>query len=258
MSYWVRGWLAAVTSLVYWVVGSAGFFLLAMVLGPLLPVNRSRSVGQTLLHWVFAGYVAVLRWFGVVRCEFVGFEQLEQAPTGIIIAPNHPAIWDAVFIIGRLSSLTCIVKSSLLRNPFMTGGLKLARFIPNDPPHEMVKRCVHALQHGERLLLFPEGTRTRTSEGVVNEFRGGIALVAKHSGAPVWPVFVRTTGTYGRKGEAVWRPPAAPVTITMTVGQPVQCGEQENAHEFLDRLREPFIEALSAPPDEVVHPDPQL
>lgn len=258
MSFRVRVWMAAVASLIYWTIGATGFFLLALLLSPLLPADRSRGIGQNLLHQAFAGYVALLRLFGIVRCEFIGFEQLEREPVGIIIAPNHPAIWDAVFIIGRLPGLTCILKSSLLRNPFLAGGVRLARFIPNDPPHEMVKRCVHSLQNGERLLLFPEGTRTRKSEGVVNEFRGGIALVARHSKAPVWPVFVRTDGDYGSKGRPLWHVPERPITITMTVGQPMTCGEQESAHDFLDRLRQPYIAALSAPPDEDRRSHPQL
>lgn len=256
MTFRVRVWLAAVASLIYWLVGSSGFLVLALVAGPVLPVEKSRRIGQTAMHWAFRGYVALLRGFGIVRCRFSGLERLEWQPVGLIIAPNHPAIWDAVFIMGKLAGLTCILKSVLLHNPFLIGGARLARFIPNDPPHEMVKRCVHALQHGERLLLFPEGTRTRKNEGVANEFRGGIALVARHSKAPVWPVFIRTDSDYGSKGRALWCFPERPITITMTVGDPLVCGEEETSHAFLERLRAAYIAALSAPPDEVAPADP--
>ena len=181
---------------------------------------------------------------GVATCEFVGFDALESDPGPLIVAPNHPAIWDAVFIISRLGGLTCILKAALLKNPFLAGGALLAGFIPNEPDHTMVKRAVEVLKSGRKLLFFPEGTRTRKRENLINELRGGIALAAKHSGAPVWPVHVTTTSDYLSKGWPIWRLPDRLVQIRMTVGEPLTFRSNETPQAFLDRLRAAHQAAL--------------
>ena len=244
MISWIRRWSAALVCGIYWGVGSFVFMVAAVLARP-LSEERTRRWGRRLLQGAFGGFVGVLRLFRIADCEMVGFEQLEGLEGGLIIAPNHPAIWDAVFILARLSGLTCILKAALLRNPLVAGGARLSKFIPNDPPADMVKRCVTALVSGDRLLLFPEGTRTRKQENVINEFRGGVAILAKHAKVPVYPVFVETNDDFGAKGMPVWYPPEKTVQIRMTLGKPLTCGDKESAHDFLDRLRAEYIAALS-------------
>ena len=245
---WIRRWTAALACALYWGVGGTVFLILSLVVGPVLSEAASRRAGRALIQFVFHWFTRLLSLFRIAECEMVGFEKLDDCHGGLVLAPNHPAIWDAVFIMARVGGLTCILKASLLKNPLTAGGARLARFIANDPPHEMAKRCVRALKSGGRLLLFPEGTRTRKKEGVLNEFRGGIALVAKHSRTPVFPVIVETNDDFGSKGMPAWLPPQKTVRIRMTVCEPMTCGENESAHDFLDRLRARYIEALSGPP----------
>lgn len=228
----------------YWVVGGAFFVLAGLVLRPVLSAEKAALIGQRWLSRAFAGFVKLLAVMGVATCEFVGFEALAAEPGPLIVAPNHPAMWDAVFIISRIGGLTCILKAALLKNPFLAGGALLAGFIPNEPDHTMVKRAVEVLKSGRKLLFFPEGTRTRKRENAINELRGGIALVAKHSGAPVWPVHVTTNSDYLSKGWPIWRLPDRKVRIRMAVGQPVTFGAGESAQEFLHRLRTAHLEAL--------------
>lgn len=244
----IRSWTAAVACAVYWGVGGTAFMILALILGPILPAETSRRVGKRMIQIAFYGFTVLLRVFRIARCEYVGFDKLDRYEGGLVLAPNHPAIWDAVFIMARFGGLTCILKAALLHNPLLAGGVRLARFIPNDPPNEMVKRCVKALAEGERLLLFPEGTRTRKKEGVINEFRGGAAIVARHARVPVFPVFIETSSDFGSKGWPAWKPDYKTAHIRMTVGEPLFCGPGESAHDFLQRLRSVYIEALSPPP----------
>jgi 1-acyl-sn-glycerol-3-phosphate acyltransferase len=254
----VRPWMAAVASALYWGFGGTAFLLIALVLRPILPAATARRIGLRLMQIAFQGFTVLLRLFGIATCEMVGFERLVKHQGGMIVAPNHPAIWDVVFIMSRVGGLTCILKTAILKNPLLAGGARLARFIPNDPPFEMVKRCVTELHAGAQLLLFPEGTRTRKKEGVVNAFRGGVAIIASQTRVPVFPVFIKTNSDYGSKGWPAWKPPLEMVRIQMTVGEPLVCSEEESSHAFLERLRAVYIAALSAPPDEDRRSHPQL
>jgi len=49
----------------------------------------------------FRGFLALLRASGLVRIDLASLDQL-RGERSIIIAPNHPCLLDAVFIISRL------------------------------------------------------------------------------------------------------------------------------------------------------------
>ncbi|HRH95646.1 MAG TPA: lysophospholipid acyltransferase family protein [Prosthecobacter sp.] len=244
-------WLAAVLvlSMAYWAVGGLLFVLAGLVLVPLLPAEKSRELGQSLLQTAFRGFLRLLRLCGVFECEFRGFEALDGATGGLIIAPNHPALWDAVFVIAKVSGLRCILKASLMHNPFLRGGAKLAGFIPNKPAHKMLQHSIEALRQGDRLLFFPEGTRTRKQEDVINSFQGGLGIIATQSSAPVWPVFIETNSDYLCKGWPLWRLPDRKIKLRITLGEPLASPADEGAAAFTRRLREVYVTALGGRPD---------
>ena len=162
-----------------------------------------------------------------------------------MVAPNHPAMWDVVFLLSRLEPMTCIFKASLIRNPLFVGGAMLAGLIPNAPAIRMVKRAVDVLSGGGRMLVCPEGTRTRKPQGPLNPLQGSMALVAKLAQVPVWPVFVTTDSDYLAKGWPVWQLPRWQTHIRMRVGEPVCCGVDESIEAFNDRLRILYLESLA-------------
>jgi len=45
------------------------------------------------------------------------------------------------------------------------------------------------LANGEPVLIFPEGTRSRT--GQIQDFKPGIGLIAAESGVPIVPVYIQ-------------------------------------------------------------------
>ncbi len=135
-----------------------------------------------------------------------------------------------------------------MRNPFLRGGARLAGFIPNKPAHKMLQRSIAALRQGDRLLLFPEGTRTRKHEDAVNAFQGGLGIIATQSGAPVWPVFIETSSDYLCKGWPVWRMQGKKVRLRITLGQPLASPPDESAAAFTERLRKVYLDALGGSP----------
>src|SRR4051794_28604697 len=91
---------------------------------------------------------------------------------GLIIAGNHPSAMDGLFVIAKVPRGVCIMRASLLSNPFLGAGARLARYIRNDPPRGMFRSAIANLKAGGQLVMFPEGTRT--VERGVNAFRPGI------------------------------------------------------------------------------------
>ena len=82
------------------------------------------------------------------------------------------------------------------------------------------------------MLVFPEGTRS--AEGALARFRGGIGLLAKESGAPVLPVAIRGLGEL-KSGRRRWFRSGA---IEIHVGLPIRFAPDETEPAITARLRE--------------------
>lgn len=240
----IRLVLATLASVVSWTIGASWFLVMGLLLLPFRWCGWVPCLGQRWLRLAFAFYVRVLGGFGIATCEYIGFEKLALQTGSYIVAPNHPAMWDVVFLLSRLAPMTCIFKASLMRNPFFSGGALLAGLIPNAPPVRMVKRSVMVLDAGGRLLFFPEGTRTRKAEGALNPLQGSMGLVAKHAQVPVWPVLVTTDSDYLSKGWPVWRLPRRKTHLRMRLGEPVTCGANESIESFNGRLRNIYLKEI--------------
>ena len=124
---------------------------------------------------------------------------------------------DALILVAHLPRSACIMKASLLRNVFLGGGARLARYVSNQSPLGMVRRAVQVLKEGGQLVMFPEGTRTTLAP--LNPFDHSVSLIAKHAGAPIQTAFIDTDSPYLGKGWPLWKLPPLPVVISIRLGE---------------------------------------
>lgn len=240
----VRLTLVSLVSILCWTCGAVFFGVMGALL---LPLRRHgvHRLGQRWFKRALRIYVAILGGFNIAECDYRGFEKLRQQTGGYIVAPNHPAMWDVVFLLSKVEPMNCIFKASLIRNPFFFGGAMLAGLIPDAPAIRMVRRALEVLGTGGRVLFFPEGTRTRKREGPLNALHGSMALVARQAQVLVFPVVVRTDSDYLSKGWPVWRLPRLKTRLSMSVGEPLICGPDESAADFNARLRAVYLNSTT-------------
>ena len=81
---------------------------------------------------------------------------------------------------------------------FLGSGARLARYICNEPPLQMMREAVADLQRGGVLLLFPEGTRS--TQAPINALKASVGVIAKQAGVPVQTLIIETDSPYLRKG----------------------------------------------------------
>jgi 1-acyl-sn-glycerol-3-phosphate acyltransferase len=234
---------SAAILLLYWVAWAATLLPLSYLTSKMIGGQCGREMGQAVLKAFFGGFVRLLKGLGVIECEYVGFDRLRAQVGPMIIAPNHPALWDAVVVISEIESTACVMKASLLRNPLLFCGATAAGFISNEPTHKMMRSCIERLRGNERLVFFPEGTRTRPENGCMNPLTGGLAVIAKNSGAPVWPIFIQTSSPYLSKGWPIWRLPLQKIQLRLTVGEPMSHAPDMDSHAFLEALRQRYFDA---------------
>ena len=190
--------------------------LIATVLAPLLPRKVAAPLGQFAIMVVFRIYLSILKITGIVHLDLSALDVLRH-DRSLIIAPNHPSLIDVVLIASRLPHIVCIMKASIWDNLLLGGGARLAGYIRNDAPKDMIRRAAAAARDGNPLLIFPEGTRTVVPP--VNDFKGGFGLIAKKAGVPVQTVFIETNSPFLGKGWPLLKKPDFPLIYRVRLGQ---------------------------------------
>ena len=93
-----------------------------------------------------------------------------------------------------------------------------------------------ALNNGDSIILFPEGTRGFT--GTPQPFKAGLYnLTTKFPGAVLVPTWINNVQHVLPKGEVV----PVPVLCSVTFGTPIALQEGEERHAFLERARNAVI-----------------
>ena len=239
--------LAMALGLLYWAVFGG---LLTLIGGPLhllLPRRTGERLGRFLLHHLFRSFVVYLRLADLVRVDSAALGRLGALSGPAVIAPNHVSLWDVVFIIARLPRAVCVMKKSILRNPVLGGGARLAGYIANDGMSRMIRSAAASLTENAQLLLFPEGTRTRRDALWINPLKGGCAIIALRANVPVHPVFIRSDTRYLEKGWPLWKRPEFPIHVLIEVGEPLVPAPDESSQAFTVRLQAVFEHELAKP-----------
>ena len=216
--------------------------LTAAVLYRLLPRRTGTRFGQFAIMAGFRGYLAAMQAIGVFRCDLGALDALRDAGA-LVIAPNHPSLLDAVAVISRLPRVVCITKASLWDNLILGGSVRLAGYIRNDTPLDLVRQAVQQLKGDQQLLVFPEGTRT--VHPPVDGFKGGFLLMARRTGVPVQTVFLENNSGYLGKGWPLFRKPPIPVVLAARLGRRFEV--PADLHRFMVELEQYYRQELTRP-----------
>lgn len=153
-----------------------------------------------------------------------GTEHLSALRTPAVIIANHTSHFDTLIVLSilpdKLYDQTAVVAAA---DRFYTQKLKGAWYslrynafpIARNGGSAALHYSEWLLQNGWSLLIFPEGTRSKT--GDLLPFHPGPAILALKQGVPVLPVHIQGAANILKPGTR-WSKPA-PVTIR--VGQPL-------------------------------------
>lgn len=117
---------------------------------------------------------------------------------GCMVVANHPSLIDVVFLMAAGGGMTCVAKDALFHHPVLGLAVRALGFVRNDSTLQMIDDCVGALRAGERVLAFPEGSRTIAGSQPV--LQRGAAAIAVRAGCPVVPVVIRVSQPTLAKG----------------------------------------------------------
>lgn len=222
-------------------IGGLVWSLLALPLHLMLPARHARGIGRGVITRGFRLYLGALEASGGFRFDLSALDALRDAGP-LILAPNHPSLLDAVMLLSRAPQAVCVLKASLFDSVFFGAGARLAGYIGNDSPIDMVRRSADELRCGGQLLVFPEGTRT--TRAPVNSFRGAFSLIARQAGVPVQTVFIEADSAFLGKGWPLLRRPVMPVRYRVRLGRRFDPPRELQA--FMRELEDYFARELQA------------
>ena len=188
---------------------------------------------------------------------------------GIIVAINHMSWFDPMNVCHTLWDAgrppRFMAKEKLFRVPFlgqiMSGAGQIPVFRESDDPRAAISAAIDAINAGECVVVYPEGTMTRDPEYWVMKGRTGAAHLALETGAPVIPMAQwgpqEVMGAYKNEFKILPRK-----LMRTNVGPPVDLDDfrgkeitRELLHEATDRIIEAITVLLAelrgedAPPD---------
>lgn len=123
-------------------------------------------------------------------------ENVKNVPTPVIFICNHLSNSDGLVLNRILKNfdITFVAGVKLSSNAFTKLGIDIVKTTPvhpNSPDKEGLKKIIKIVKGGNNVLIFPEGTRSRT--GKMIKGKKGIVLISKMCKVPIIPIGI--TGT---------------------------------------------------------------
>ena len=164
-------------------------------------------------------------WFSILYCVIWPFFNLfhpckavgrEKVPEGAaILCPNHTRMSDPFFVIFALGAKVkprVMAKAELMSVPVIGWILKKAGVFAVERGKSdvgAVKEAIKCLKGGDKLLLFPEGTRPK--DGAMDESgKTGAAMFSVRTGAPLVPIYLPAEKRRFRRTSVIFGEPFLP------------------------------------------------
>ncbi len=192
------------------------------------------------------GALSTARSFG---WRAVGLENVTAAPQPFILAANHQSHADTVAILGTLPrpirERTAVAAAlDVFGNggvPSLKGrslqlivvaGFHAFAFDRHGPPLRSLRIARQLIRNGWNLLLYPEGTRSRSGE--LAPFKAGVSVLARFTRRPLIPVHVGG----GRQVLPCGAFMPRPGRITVHYGRPLFYERGDTLDGFAAKVRE--------------------
>ena len=233
-------------SLLFWIFlvsSSILLFPISLLLWLLtVPFDDRRWI----LHRFTSFWASLYTWLNPAwHVRVLGRERLYEAGPTVIVA-NHLSLLDILVLFRLQSHFRWVSKKENFRVPCVGWNMTLCDYIPlrrGDPVsiQAMMRHCDRAIQGGNSILMFPEGTRSST--GRMRAWKPGAFQIAERNQVPIQPIVVRGTAEALPKRGFILQGQHA---ISIEVLDPIPVDEiaGRSAEEMMEHVRTVLIEAL--------------
>ena len=232
-------------SIVYWI-----FFLVTL---PILFVpavviwmfTAGFGKRRTLLHFYTCFWAVFLLWMNPIwSVKVLGRERIPWR-SSVVIVSNHQSLIDILVLFALWRPFKWVSKVENFKLPFIGWNMRLNDYVPlvrgdRDSVIKMMESCRRHLNSRTSVLIFPEGTRSKTSE--LREFKDGAFRLAFDTGRPVVPVALSGTSKSLPKHGLILRDR---MDALVQVLEPIDPAGFDSVESLRDATREAIAEALT-------------
>ena len=221
--------------------------------------RRFRSPAVVVTRPAIIGGVRMLRFARRFGWETNGIEHLNGIQKPLLFAANHQSHVDTAAILGTLPrsmrNRTAVAAAlDVFGSPdngaspsfkreclqlVVAAGFHAFAFDRHGTPLRSLRTAAQLVRNGWNLLLYPEGTRSRT--GKMGPFKPGVGVLARFTQQPVIPVHV----SGGRQVQPSGQTVPGRGRLTVRYGLPLLYQPGESPLAFTERLREAVAESAS-------------
>jgi 1-acyl-sn-glycerol-3-phosphate acyltransferase len=220
------GPLAALGSIAWWLLVA----VIAVALFPVALLVWAATVAfdpqRRLQHQFTTVWAALYTWLNPVwRVEVRGRERIDPRRAYVMVA-NHNSLVD-IFVLYRLwTHFKWVSKVENFAIPCIGWNMRLNDYVPlvrgqRSSVLQMMDHCRAHLRRGSSVMIFPEGTRSKT--GRMRPFKPGAFELALAERLPVLPIAVTGTADAAR-GKAMWVRPARMTVTVLPAIEPSEFG----------------------------------
>ncbi len=195
------------------------------------------------LYWICVQWLRVVVWGAKVFCgietRVQGMEHVPDSP--IILCPKHQSAWETLAFPTLMPHPLCYVfKRELLWVPFFGWAIGRLDMIHIDRSKrnlawsKVAEQGKRFMEHGNWVIMFPEGTRIpRGQQGV---YKTGASRLAVATNTPILPIAVASARCWPKNSFVKY-----PGVIDVSIGPPIAVNGRD-ADELMREV-ESWIEA---------------
>ncbi|BCM92230.1 1-acyl-sn-glycerol-3-phosphate acyltransferase [Abditibacteriota bacterium] len=188
---------------------------------------------------VFKGYLSIAGW------HVKGRENV-PATGAVILAPNHVSLLDPPLVGVSCGRWPFIMAKAELFHGIVGWAIEQMGSFPvrrGGADRKAFKQARKSLEAGHPLLIFPEGTRSRT--GALGKAEPGLLMIAHAAKCPIVPVYIRGT----ERAFSPRRPGFRLVRARITFGKPIDFSQeytQKGGRELFEAMGERLMHEIEA------------
>ncbi|MDR2037365.1 MAG: 1-acyl-sn-glycerol-3-phosphate acyltransferase [Bacteroidales bacterium] len=146
-----------------------------------------------ILHVFSCFWASCYIWLSPLwRVTITGRENVEKNKAYVMIS-NHQSMLDILVVYYSFLHFKWVAKASLFKAPIIGWNMYLNRYIKIErsslkSQRKMIRQCGENIMKGNSVMIFPEGTRSKTGE--LKRFKEGAFLIALQQKSDIIPMVI--------------------------------------------------------------------
>jgi len=222
-----------------------GIILVTAFMAVMVIVVSLVTAGGDTAHKVARIWAKCILVLSSTRVTVKGLSNLEPGRSCIYMA-NHMSNFDIPVLQASLPvQFRWLAKAELYKIPVFGYAMKRAGYISIDRSNresaiESLNKAAKIIRDGISVVIFPEGTRSRTHN--IQPFKKGGFFLAVDSGAPIIPIIINGTERIMPKKQMLIKPG----NVTLEIAKPINSSDytRKTKNDLMDKVRYIFLKSF--------------